>query len=57
MICYRDMSFCLESETCANEDCQRKLRDIDKERADEIGIPIAFMSFREACGKFQENKE
>lgn len=61
MICYRDMSFCADSDQCATVKCFSKLTDEVKQKAEEWwgkpGAPIAVMSFKESCSNFVEVKD
>lgn len=61
MLCYRDMTFCADSDQCADTDCLRKLTDKVKQDAEKWwgkpGAPIALGSFRETCSKFVEVKD
>ena len=41
MICYRDRTFC-ETPSCGEPDCSRILTDADRERAKQLGLPIAY---------------
>lgn len=50
MICYRDRSYCANQDECANEECYRRLTQKDRMRAARIGLPVAWMPFRESCG-------
>lgn len=56
MICYRDRSYCADQDHCAvpYEECSRRLTDADNERSIAIGLPIAWMSFKDTCGKFKD---
>ena len=50
MICFRDQSYCADTE------CNRKLTDELAYQANRWwggeGAPVAFMQMRETCGKF-----
>ncbi len=56
MIRYRDRSYCADQDHCAvpDEECLRCLTAEEKVRAAVIEIPIAWVSFKETCGKFKE---
>lgn len=55
MIWYMDRAFCLDAHSCANkEKCSRSLTEKDEAKAEEIGLPIAKISFKDACGFFEE---
>lgn len=59
MICFRDTTFCADSDRCANSECGRRFTDQDSKDAiawwgsDEA--PIAWSSFKDDCGKFLAN--
>ena len=61
MICYRDMSFCADSDQCATVDCFSKLTDEVKQKAEEWwgkpGAPISVISFRDECPMFDPIEE
>lgn len=58
MMCFKDMTFCANSDECGNTDCPRKFTD--KDRQDAIAwwgsdeVPIAWSDFKDDCGKFVE---
>ena len=52
MICYKDMTFC--SSDCANKDCKRNKKNIDKPPHLEW-MPVAYSDFK-GCEKFKESK-
>lgn len=59
MICYRDMSFCSDSEVCKNANgCSRNFTEEVRQAAIKWwggeGAPVAFMAFRETCKEFRE---
>lgn len=61
MICFRDMSFCADSDQCANaQGCGRNFDDEQKAAAKRWwgndGAPVAFMSFKETCELFKDKK-
>ena len=60
MLCFRDQAYCAESSECANTDCRRKWTDELQRQATRWwggeDAPVAFMSMRETCGKFEEKK-
>jgi len=43
MLCYQDKTFC--SSKVKTHTCGRELSDHDKEKADELGLPIAYAEF------------
>ncbi len=43
MLCYLDRSFC--SDKVEKHTCGRELTEADKDRAEKIGLPIAYGSF------------
>ena len=55
MMCFMDMSFCEDACICAvkETDCGRKLTESDGNRAAALGLPIAWMSFKDTCTKFK----
>ncbi len=57
MICYHDRSYCADQDKCVvpDDECSRRLTVKEKVRAAVIEIPIAWMSFKETCGKFKES--
>lgn len=57
MICYRDVSWCSDAPRCATENCRSRLTQEHKEHADSLKLPIAWMSLKDQCGKYQEKKE
>lgn len=61
MLCYRDMSFCADSDQCATVDCYRKLTDKVKQDAEawwgKPGAPIAVMAFQDDCPAFDPIEE
>lgn len=55
MICYRDMSFCTDAEHCpVAETCDRYLSPAHEARANSLGLPVAFMTFKDRCPRYQE---
>ena len=59
MICYRDMTFCKDTDKCVTPDseCHRIFTDDDYERVMQMEIPVAWASFKETCGKFKDKKK
>ena len=59
MMCYRDCSYCSDQDQCATSDtlCYRKLTVTEAQRAGSLGLPIAWMSFKDHCGMFTEVKK
>lgn len=57
MICYRDQSYCSDQDTCATTDqeCAYRLTKQEGNRADALGFPIAWLSFKQTCVKYKEN--
>lgn len=50
MICYRDRAYCSASVTrCKNETCYRFLSKMEKQRAEELELPIAYSDFWVEC--------
>lgn len=61
MICYRDMTFCMDAEHCANkETCHRWFSDEHRERAVKWwggdDYPLAMSHFKDSCNKWEEKK-
>lgn len=59
MICFRDMTFCSDTDQCANKDkCQRYFsitqQDAAKRWWGKDGAPVAFGSFKIMCKDFKE---
>ena len=54
MMCYRDRSFCSDQDQCATTECTRRFTDDDRNKAMNFDMPVAWMSFKETCGKFKE---
>lgn len=57
MICYRDVSWCSDAPRCATENCRSRLTQEHKAHADSLGLPIAWMSLKDQCGKYKEKNE
>jgi len=59
MICYRDMSFCADQYDCdtLDSECSRRLTDDDRNKAIQFDMPVAWMSFKSTCGKYEEQAE
>lgn len=55
MICYRDRGFCADQDQCATTECDRRYTTLD-EMANTYKLPVAMMSFKATCGKFEEKK-
>lgn len=56
MLCYLDQSFCANQEECATKDCYRRLSESENLRAMSLGLPIAWMSFKDTCTKYEALK-
>lgn len=61
MIHYRDMTFCMDADKCANhESCRRWFSPHQSEMAKKWwgsdDYPVAFSPFKETCGEFEEKK-
>lgn len=58
MMCYRDMSFCSDSDKCSTEPCSRRFTEEDHANAIKWwggdDYPVAYMSMRNNCEKFKE---
>jgi hypothetical protein len=55
MLCYKDMTFCADSDQCANSACGRKFTEWHREDAIRwLGedAPVAWSSFKDSCGMF-----
>jgi hypothetical protein len=49
-----DKTFCSSSNICANKQCEAWLSKTDKERMDELEIPIWMADFKADCKKFKQ---
>lgn len=56
MMCYRDQSYCSDSDICITRasQCTRILTIDETSRAKSLGLPIAWMSFKDTCGQYKE---
>ena len=57
MICYRDQSWCSDAPHCANMSCNSRITDEQLAHADSLRLPIAWMSKKNRCTKYQEKNE
>lgn len=56
MLCYRDQTFCTAAKNCATMDCHCRLTEADGEKADALGLPVAWANFAPICSKFVLNE-
>ena len=56
MICYRDRSYCADQDQCATAECRERYTAWD-EKANTYSLPVAWMSFKARCGRFEEKKD
>ena len=56
MMCYRDTAYCEDAAICDTPEtkCYKKLTKAEGDRAAVMGLPIAWGSFKEYCGKYTE---
>lgn len=58
MMCFRDMTFCANSDECANDQCARHWNNDLQHQADAWwggeGAPVAMGFYKTVCGKFME---
>lgn len=52
MLCYRDQTWCADSNECNNSSCFRLLTQKDLDKANELGLYISVSSFKEGCTSF-----
>ena len=57
VICYHDQSWCADAPHCSNMDCRSRITDKQLAHADELELPLAWVSKKDGCGKYQEKKE
>jgi len=53
MICYKDMTYCIDAVSCANKDCHRILIDEDIQTAKKLNLWIAQSSFMRSCPSYE----
>lgn len=58
MMCYRDKSYCSDQDQCEQlkGKCNFVLSPSEGNRADILGLPIAWMSFKGTCVDYKELK-
>jgi hypothetical protein len=60
MICFRDQSFCKESDQCATSSCDRKWTTEQQAAAQRWwggpNAPVSFMPLKDKCARFKEKK-
>lgn len=57
MLCYRDMTFCGNSDTCSKvRDCHRGITKEVQSAADSFGLPLAISDFKETCSEYKEKE-
>lgn len=54
MLHYKDRAFCSDTCRCAVVECDRYITDAVRQGAREMGLPIAWQSFKDTCQNFEE---
>ena len=54
MLHYKDRAFCSDTCRCATATCSRYITDEVRQGAKEMGLPIAWQSFRDGCKAYVE---
>ena len=54
MLHYKDRAFCSDTCRCATVDCDRYITDAVRKGAKEMGLPIAWSSFKDGCTAYVE---
>lgn len=54
MLHYKDRTYCSDTCRCATVTCSRYITDEVRQGAREIGLPIAWQSFKDGCKLFVE---
>lgn len=50
MICYKDKAFCKSD--CVHATCTRRFSEHDEQKAKELGLPVAWIDFRDRCDEY-----
>ena len=53
MLHYKDMAFCADTCRCATFTCSRYITDEVRKGAREMGLPVAWASFKDDCDKYE----
>ena len=54
MLHYKDLAYCSDTCRCATVTCARYITDEVRKGAREMGLPIAWQSFRDGCKAYVE---
>ena len=57
MLHYKDRAYCSDTCRCATVTCTRYITDEVRQGAREMGLPIAWVSFKDSCDKYEPRED